>query len=118
MLIFVEIHAVDKKELTKSVPIDEIGVGTFAFTSDVKIPEGVEAYVATTNYNDYIALTRLEETIPARMGVVLRKTDDSKNDFTFEAVHGLGIGMKPVGSETSVDDKGNLLVYLLWNNRF
>lgn len=105
-----EIYAVDKTELTKSVTINEIGVGTFAFTSDVKIPEGVEAYVATTNYNDYIALTRLEETIPARMGVVLRKTDDSKNDFTFEAVHGLGIGMKPVGSETSVDDKGNLLV--------
>ena len=46
------------------------------------------------------------------MGVVLRKTE-SKNDFTFEAVHGLGIGMKAVGtggSETSVDDKGNLLV--------
>lgn len=111
-----EIYAVDKEELTKSVTIDEIGVGTFAFTSDVKIPEGVEAYVATTNNDDCIALNRLEETIPAHMGVVLRKTDDSKNDFTFEAVHGLGIGMSAVntdGSLTPVDDDDkykNLLV--------
>ncbi|MBR6699405.1 MAG: hypothetical protein IKL71_05225 [Bacteroidaceae bacterium] len=109
-----EIHAVDKKELTKSVTINEIGVGTFAFTSDVKIPEGVEAYVATTNNDDYIALTRLEETIPARMGVVLRKTEESKTEFDFEAVHGLGIGMSAVntddGTLTPVDDKDNLLV--------
>lgn len=108
-----EIHAVDKKELTKSVTIDEIGVGTFAFTSDVKIPDGVEAYVATTNDNDYIALTRLEETIPARMGVVLRKTDDSKTEFDFEAVHGLGIGMSAVETDGTLDrvvDHGNRLV--------
>lgn len=109
-----EIHAVDKKELTKSVTINEIGVGTFAFTSDVKIPEGVEAYVATTNNDDYIVLTRLEETIPARMGVVLRKTEESKTEFDFEAVHGLGIGMSAVntddGTLTPVDDKDNLLV--------
>ena len=100
--------------ISKSVTIGDIGVGTFAFNSEVKIPEGVEAYVAKTKSDDIISLTKLEgETIPARMGVVLRKTDDSKNYFTFEAVHGLGIGMKAVGtggSETSVDDKGNLLV--------
>lgn len=98
--------------ISKNVTIDDIGVGTFAFNSDVKIPEGIEAYVATER-EERIGLTKLEGTIPARMGVVLRKTDESKNDFQFEAVHGLGIGMKAVGiggSETSVDDKGNLLV--------
>lgn len=98
--------------ISKSVSISSIGVGTFAFNSDVKIPEGIEAYVATER-EERIGLTKLEGTIPARMGVVLRKTDESKNDFQFEAVHGLGIGMKAVGtggSETSVDDKGNLLV--------
>lgn len=95
--------------ITKSVSIGSIGVGTFAFNSDVQIPKGVEAYVATER-GDKIGLTKLEgDTIPARMGVVLRKTE-SKNDFTFEAVHGLGIGMKAVGSETSVEDHGNLLV--------
>lgn len=104
-----EISIVSPDELSKSVTIGSIGVGTFAFNSDVQIPEGVEAYVATER-GDVISLAKLEGTIPARMGVVLRKTDDSKNDFTFEAVHGLGIGMKPVGSETSVDDYGNLLV--------
>lgn len=95
--------------IAKPVTIGSIGVGTFAFNSDVQIPEGVEAYVATER-GERIGLTKLEGTIPARMGVVLRKTDESKNDFTFEAVHGLGIGMKPVGSETSVEDHGNLLV--------
>ena len=100
--------------ISKSVTIGDIGVGTFAFNSDVQIPEGVEAYVATTKSDDIISLKKLEgETIPARMGVVLKKTDDSKNDFTFEAVHGLGIGMIAVGkggSETSVEDHDNLLV--------
>lgn len=108
-----EISIVSPDELSKSVTIGSIGVGTFAFNSDVKIPEGIEAYVATER-GERISLTKLEgKTIPARMGVVLRKTDESKNDFQFEAVHGLGIGMKAVGtggSETSVDDKGNLLV--------
>lgn len=104
--------------ITKSVSIGSIGVGTFAFNSDVKIPEGVEAYVATER-GERISLAQLEdETIPARMGVVLRKTDESKNDFTFEAVHGLGIGMKPVGSETSVEDHGNLLVGTLAPKEF
>ena len=100
--------------ISKSVTIGSIGVGTFAFNSDVQIPEGVEAYVATER-GDRIRLNQLEgETIPARMGVVLRKTDEIKNDFQFEAVHGLGIGMSAVktegGSPTPVDDKGNLLV--------
>lgn len=100
--------------ISKSVTIGDIGVGTFAFNSDVQIPEGVEAYVATER-GDKIGLTKLEgDTIPARMGVVLRKTDESKDDFQFEAVHGLGIGMSAVntegGSLTPVDDKGNLLV--------
>lgn len=105
-----EISIVSPDELSKSVTIGSIGVGTFAFNSDVQIPEGVEAYVATER-GDVISLAKLEgETIPARMGVVLRKTDESKDNFSFEAVHGLGIGMKPVGSETSVDDYGNLLV--------
>lgn len=98
--------------ISKSVTIGDIGVGTFAFNSDVKIPEGLEAYVATER-GERISLTKLEgDTIPARMGVVLRKTE-SKDDFTFEAVHGLGIGMKAVGtdgSETSVDNQRNLLV--------
>lgn len=96
------------------VTIGSIGIGTFAFNSDVQIPEGVEAYVATTESDDIISLTQLEdETIPARMGVVLRKTDESKNDFTFEAVHGLGIGMSAVntdGTTTAVNNQGNLLV--------
>ena len=100
--------------ITKSVSIGSIGVGTFAFNSDVKIPEGIEAYVAKTKSDDIISLTKLEgETIPARMGVVLRKTDESNTDFQFEAVHGLGIGMKAVntdGTTTAVDNKGNLLV--------
>lgn len=109
-----EISIVSPDELSKSVTIDDIRVGTFAFNSDVKIPEGIEAYVATER-GERIRLTQLEdETIPARMGVVLRKTDESKNDFQFEAVHGLGIGMSAVntegGSPTPVDDKGNLLV--------
>jgi hypothetical protein len=99
--------------ISKSVTIGDIGVGTFAFNSDVQIPEGVEAYVATER-GEKIGLTKLEgKTIPARMGVVLRKTDESKTDFTFKAVHGLGIGMIAVGkggSETSVDNQGNLLV--------
>ena len=106
-----EISIVSPDELSKSVTIGDIRVGTFAFNSDVKIPEGIEAYVATER-GERISLTQLEgETIPARMGVVLRrKPNESKNDFTFEAVHGLGIGMKPVGSETYVEDHGNLLV--------
>lgn len=112
-----EISIVSPDELSKSVSIGSIGVGTFAFNSDVQIPDGVEAYVAT-ECEERIGLTKLEgETIPARMGVVLRKTDESKNDFTFEAVHGLGIGMSTVntdGSLTPVDDdddyKYNLLV--------
>lgn len=107
-----EISIVSPDELSKSVTIGSIGVGTFAFNSDVKIPEGLEAYVATER-GERISLTKLEgDTIPARMGVVLRKTE-SKDDFTFEAVHGLGIGMKAVGtdgSETSVDNQRNLLV--------
>lgn len=100
------------ENIAKPVTIGPIGVGTFAFNSDVQIPEGVEAYVATER-GDRIGLTQLKDTIPARMGVVLRKTDDSKNDFTFEAVHGLGIGMSAVntdGTLTPVDNKGNLLV--------
>lgn len=107
-----EISIVSPNELSKSVSIGSIGVGTFAFNSDVKIPEGIEAYVATER-GERIGLTKLEGTIPARMGVVLRKPDDSKTDFTFEAVHGLGIGMSAVntdGSLTPVADKGNLLV--------
>lgn len=47
------------------------------------------------------------------MGVVLRKTDESKSDFQFEAVHGLGIGMSAVGTNgnlTAVGNQGNLLV--------
>lgn len=107
-----EISIVSPDELSKSVSIGSIGVGTFAFNSDVQIPEGVEAYVATDR-GEVISLTQLEGTIPARMGVVLRKTDESKNDFTFEAVHGLGIGMSAVntdGSLTSVVDHGNRLV--------
>ena len=98
--------------ISKSVTIGSIGVGTFAFNSDVQIPEGVEAFVATER-GERIGLAKLEGTIPARMGVVLRKTDDSKNDFTFEAVHGLGIGMSAVNTDatlTPVDNKGNLLV--------
>lgn len=109
-----EISIVSPDELSKSVTIGSIDVGTFAFNSDVQIPEGVEAYVATTESDDIISLKKLEgETIPARMGVVLRKTDDSKNDFTFEAVHGLGIGMKAVntdGTTTEVNNQVNLLV--------
>ena len=98
--------------ISKSVTIGDMGVATFAFNSDVKIPDGVEAYVATER-GEKIDLTKLEGTIPARMGVVLRKTDESKNDFTFEAVHGLGIGMSAVntdGTTTAVYDQGNLLV--------
>lgn len=99
--------------IAKPVTIGSIGVGTFAFNSDVQIPEGVEAYVATER-GERIGLTKLEGTIPARMGVVLRrKPDESKNDFTFEAVHGLGIGMKAVntdGTTTAVDNQDNLLV--------
>lgn len=98
--------------ISKSVSISSIGVGTFAFNSDVKIPEGIEAYVAT-EHGERIGLTKLEGTIPARMGVVLRKTDESKTDFQFEAVHGLGIGMSAVntdGSLTPVEDHDNQLV--------
>ncbi len=97
--------------ISKSVTINSIGVGTFAFNSDVQIPEGVEAYVATER-GERIGLTKLEGTIPARMGVVLRKTDESKDDFQFEAVHGLGIGMSAVapGTLTPVEDHDNLLV--------
>lgn len=98
--------------IAKSVSIGSIGVGTFAFNSDVQIPEGVEAYVATER-GERINLTQLEGTIPARMGVVLRKTDENKSDFQFEAVHGLGIGMSAVntdGTLTPVDDNDNLLV--------
>lgn len=107
-----EISIVSPNELSKSVSIGSIGVGTFAFNSNVQIPEGIEAYVATER-GERISLTQLEgETIPARMGVVLRKTDESKKDFTFEAVHGLGIGMKAVGKGTltPVEDHDNLLV--------
>lgn len=111
-----EISIVSPDELSKSVSIGSIGVGTFAFNSDVKIPEGIEAYVATER-GERISLTKLEgktiPTIPARMGVVLRKTDESKNDFQFEAVHGLGIGMSAVntdGSLTPVEDHDNQLV--------
>lgn len=100
--------------IAKSVTIGSIGVGTFAFNSDVQIPEGVEAYVATTESDDRISLTKLEgDAIPARMGVVLRKTDESKDNFSFKAVHGLGIGMSAVetsGSLTPVSDQDNLLV--------
>ena len=100
--------------ISKNVTIGSIGVGTFAFNSDVQIPEGIEAYVAKTKSNDIISLKKLEgETIPARMGVVLRKTDESKSDFQFEAVHGLGIGMSAVGTNgnlTAVGNQGNLLV--------
>lgn len=107
-----EISIVSPDELSKSVTIGSIGVGTFAFNSDVQIPEGLEAYVATER-GERISLTKLEgDTIPARMGVVLRKTE-SKDDFTFEAVHGLGIGMKAVGTDgstTEVGNQGNLLV--------
>lgn len=98
--------------ISKSVSISSIGVGTFAFNSDVKIPEGIEAYVATER-GERIGLTKLEGTIPARMGVVLRKTDESKNDFQFEAVHGLGIGMSAVNTDrslTPVEDHDNQLV--------
>ncbi len=107
-----EISIVSPDELFKSVTIGPIGVGTFAFNSDVQIPEGVEAYVATER-GERIGLTQLEGTIPARMGVVLRKTDENKDDFQFEAVHGLGIGMSAVntdGSLTPVEDHDNLLV--------
>ncbi|MBQ5643456.1 MAG: hypothetical protein IIV13_06835 [Bacteroidaceae bacterium] len=108
-----EISIVSPDELSKSVTIGSIGVGTFAFNSNVQIPEGVEAYVATER-GEKIGLTKLEGTIPARMGVVLRKTtDENKSDFQFEAVHGLGIGMSAVntdGSLTPVEDHGNLLV--------
>ena len=98
--------------ISKSVSISSIGVGTFAFNSDVKIPDDVEAYVATER-GERISLTQLKDTIPARMGVVLRKTDDSKSDFQFEAVHGLGIGMSAVNADSTlipVEDHGNLLV--------
>lgn len=109
-----EISIVSPDELSKSVSIGPIGVGTFAFNSDVQIPKGVEAYVATTESDDGVSLTKLKgDTIPARMGVVLRKTDDSKNDFQFEVVHGLGIGMYAVntdGTTTEVGNQGNLLV--------
>ena len=108
-----EISIVSPNELSKSVAIGDIGVGTFAFNSDVQIPEGIEAYVATER-GERIGLTQLEGTIPARMGVVLRrKPYESKNDFTFEAVHGLGIGMYAVntdGTTTEVGNQGNLLV--------
>jgi hypothetical protein len=87
--------------ISKSVTIGDIGVGTFAFNSDVKIPESIEAYVATER-GERIGLTKLEGTIPARMGVVLRKTDESKTDFQFEAVHGLGIGMSAVNTDRSL----------------
>ena len=107
-----EISIVSPDELSKSVSISSIGVSTFAFNSDVQIPEGVEAYVATER-GERIGLTKLEGTIPARMGVVLKKTDGSKNDFQFEAVHGLGIGMSAVGTDgslTAIENHGNLLV--------
>lgn len=107
-----EISIVSPDELSKSVSIGSIGVGTFAFNSDVQIPEGVEAYVAS-EHGERIGLTKLEGTIPARMGVVLRKTDENKSDFQLEAVHGLGIGMSAVntdGSLTPVEDHDNLLV--------
>ena len=108
-----EISIVSPDELSKSVAIGSIGVGTFAFNSDVQIPKGVEAYVASER-GEKIGLTKLEgDTIPARMGVVLRKTDESKTDFQFKAVHGLGIGMSAVGTDgnlTAVSNQGNLLV--------
>ena len=100
------------ESVTKSVTISDIGVGTFAYTSDVEIPEGIEAYVATEQ-GDVITLTQVDGVIPARQGVVLRKTDSSKSEFEFQATHGLGIGMMAVaadGTSTAVDDNGNLLV--------
>ena len=98
-------------EITKSVTFGATGMATFAYTSDTQIPEGVEAYVATES-GENITLEKLDGTIPARMGVVLRRTDNSKETFDFVAVHGLGLGMSAVetdGTLTSVPDEGNKL---------
>ena len=78
-------------DITKTVSIGSIGVATFAFTSDTSIPEGVVAYSATAKDEDCISLVKVNsETIPARQGVILRKTDEGKQNFIFTAVHGIG----------------------------
>ena len=97
--------------ITQTVSIGSTGVATFAFTSDTHVPDGIEAYVATEN-GDVVKLTNIGETIPARSGVILRNTQGGAGDFTFNAKHGLGLGMSAVntnGSLSPVSDNGNLL---------
>ena len=99
-------------DLTESITIEDIGARTFAYPSDVKIPNGVEAYIAI-GCSDAVKLEKIEETIPARQGVVLRRTDNSKNSFDFQPTHGLGIGMSSVatdGTLTQISNNNNLFV--------
>jgi hypothetical protein len=99
-------------DLTESITIEDIGARTFAYPSDVKIPNGVEAYIAI-GCSDAVKLEKIEETIPARQGVVLRRTDNSKNSFDFQPTHGLGIGMSSVGTDGTppqISNNNNLFV--------
>ena len=77
------------------------GVGTFYANAATTIPEGVTAYVATEEPDmtkNTITMTQIEDgIIPAKTGVVLRGTADTKYDFFYTAEDG------------TTDTEGNML---------
>ena len=78
-------------EVEEEEPVAETWSSFYA-AMDTQIPAGVEAYIVTTANKDYVTLTQIFGTIPARTGVIFKSNPKSNT-----------------GSEELANVEGNLL---------
>ncbi len=97
-----------------TVSVTSVGYATFYADEPVTIPDGVTAYVATTNTNSTLTCTAIEDgIIPAENGVVLKASEGS---YTFAVTSYTGSGYTNLLSGTSTDlDVTSGSVYTLAN---
>ena len=67
--------------ISYGVKVGETTYATFYAPKAVTIPENVEAFAVTAINDGWVTLTKIENTIPANTGVILKATEDGVYNF-------------------------------------
>ena len=92
------------------VKVGETTYATFYAPNAVTIPENVEAFAVTAINNGWVTLTKIENTIPANTGVILKAAEAGVYNFAItEAVEAVENLLKGTVVATMVDGPAYVL---------
>lgn len=102
---YVTLKKTDDAPTSISCDVTDAGYATFTPKYDVQIPENVEAYIVKSTNSENIYLTKLEETIKAGTGVILKATADTYDfNITTGAAEVEGNLLKGVTTDTALEE--------------